>query len=103
MLVKDVSLLLDTFRMVFRQHYGWLLGKYETISLLLGNQRVKTNYTTGFLGVNLGGVGMIFFLITSKVVQRLAISMLLVRYLSNVHPLHTVAMENDEKTADFRL
>ena len=46
---------------------------------------------------------MIFFLITSKVVQRLAISILLVRYLSNVHPLHTVAMENDEKTADSRL
>ena len=45
---------------------------------------------------------MIFFLITLKVVQRLAISMLQVRYSSNVHPLLTVAMENDEKTADSR-
>ena len=39
MLVKDVSLLLDTIQMVLRQPYGWLLEKYEIICLLLGNQR----------------------------------------------------------------
>ena len=47
-------------------------------------QQVKTNYTTGFLGVNLGGVGMIFFLITLNLVHQLAISMLISRYLLNV-------------------